>query len=262
MLKKIVLLSSFLILSACTTSPEGVSSEQFAENAKVTKGYNSVEVVGEKIRPINITEKNGLVVMKADSSLVLKIGEAQTSTLLINLQFIDNYQRYNFATINETTQKIKSRKKSVRQCDDQCSVTQYMILEVATEDVFEARSKGLLFSINSNEKSTDFMFKLPANYIDGLFKRYEAEGNVSSKKSNIVETSIEQTKAVEMSQYWFSKLDEQEQILFSTWAIKASKNKTAIDEGSKELDKLHYWYQEATLQEQQKLRVWSVENMK
>lgn len=261
MLKKIALISSILLVSACTTNPKGVSSEQFATTSKLTKGYNFTEITGERIFPINLTEKSGLVVMKADSVLSLRIGEKQSSTLLLNLQFIDNQQKYNFVNVNGVSQRTKQRKKTVRQCDDQCSITQYMVLNIETDALIEAREQGLIFSVNRAETSTDFIFKLPSNYIDGLLKRYEAEGVVPVTIA-ATSTVIEESKATEMSQYWFNKLDSEEQILFSTWSIKNTKQESDLQEGTKSLEKLHYWYQEANTQEQKAIRIWAIENMK
>jgi hypothetical protein len=263
MLKKIILLSSALILSACATSPEGISSEQFATSAKLTKGYNFTQVTGEKIRPINLTEKNGLLVMSAEATLGLMIGEAQISTLALNLKFLENYQKYYFARINDVSQKITQRKETVRQCDDQCSITQYILINIKTDDLLAAREQGLVFSINKTDNNTDFIFKIPSNYIDGLLKRYEVENTAPIAPINtLVSTSVEESKAIEMTQYWFNKLDSEEQIAFSTWAIKSSKKEVVFIEGSKNLEKLHYWYQEATKDEQKNLRTWAVGNLK
>ncbi|WP_153069743.1 hypothetical protein [Psychromonas sp. psych-6C06] len=263
MLKKIMFLSATLFLSACATNPEGVSSEQFASTAKLSKGYNFTEIVGEKIRPINLTEKNGLLVMNVDVTLFLKVGEDQTSRLFLNLQFLENYQRYQFSRVDGDNHKTKQRKETVRQCDDQCSVTQYLVIEIETELLNAARNEGLIFAINKEETSTDFIFKIPANYIEGLFKRFEIENKTEKVTTDeAVIVTEEMNKAVEMSQYWFNKLSSEEQIAFSTWAIKSSKAELPVIEGSKELDRLYYWYQEATMSEQKSFRVWAMQYMK
>ena len=262
MLKKIILLSSAIILSACATNPKNMTSEEFASNAKLTKGYNYTEIVGERIRPINHTEKNGLLVMKADSTLIMRVGEEQTSRLLLNLQFLENYQKYDYVRVSGENKKVTQRKETVRQCDDQCSITQYMYFELNSDELIKARKEGLVFSINRTEKSTDFIFKLPSNYIDGLLKRYEVEGKVVTpvvKAAPLIRKDL--SKAVEMTQYWFEKISEEEQVTFSTWAIKNNKKETTLGEGSKNLEKLHYWYKEATKEEQKSLRSWAVESM-
>ncbi|GLS89639.1 lipoprotein [Psychromonas marina] len=263
MLKKIFFLSSVLFLSACATNPEGMSSEQFANNAKLTTGYNVTEVIGEKIRLINLTHRSRLQVLSSDATLRLKIGDQETSTLIFNLQFLENQQRYAFASINNISQKAVKRQETVRQCDEQCSVTQYMILNIKTDELKLARESGLIFSINNTATSTDFTFKLPSNYIDGLFKRYEKEKSISANITPVViETSAQKSKAIEMSQYWFNELDSEEQITFSTWSITNSKQQSSIADGSKALQMVRYWYQKATAEEQKKLRIWAVGNMK
>lgn len=263
MLKKIIFLSSALILSACATSPKGVSSEQFALTTKLTKGYNFTQLTGEKIHPINLTEKNGLLVMKAEATLEMRMGEKQLSTLTLNLQFLENYQRYHFARVGENSQKTDQRKETVRQCDDQCTITQYMVFSFKTDELIKAREQGLLFSVNKTNSSTDFIFKLPANYIDGLLKRYEAEKEVvMAPKKEMLNSHVAESKAIEMAKYWFNKIDGQEQVIFSTWAIKNSKENVILSEGSKGLEKLHYWYQEADNKGKKLLRIWSVENIK
>ncbi|WP_019616723.1 hypothetical protein [Psychromonas ossibalaenae] len=261
-----VTLSTFFLF-ACAVNPDGITSEEFAENAKLEHGYNDIRITGEKIYPESLSPKSRLVVVNADLFVTMKVAKgdqsADQSTVHATLRYIDNSLYYDYVTVGGESVKAKNRKKTFRQCDEQCTITKYFSFPVKTSELMTARKTGLEFSVNRSTSSQDFIFVIPANYIDGLMKRYESETKEAAVGLSLQspEMLVSVTKEVEMTQYWFNKISEQEQIAFTTWAINNKDSTKNLQTDDKDLEKLVYWYQEATPAEKAELRIWAVQSI-
>lgn len=260
----LMLLATLFLISACTTNPNGISSEEFAMSANVESGYKQIRITGERIHPVNLTTKTELLVSKAEVYTILNVStdnrDSQYSTVVMMLSFIDNYMYYGFVNINGETTKVKKRSESVRQCDDLCTKTQYFSFPVKTSALIEARETGLTFSINREETSNDFIFEIPANYIDGSLKRVENEQNrVIETNSEIKSLEFSASKEIEMTQYWFNEATLTEKELFTDWAFKNRKKiTTSLNGETKALEMLEYWYEKASSAEKAQILSWVI----
>lgn len=256
--KKLLIIATLFWVTACATNTNGKSSEEFAMGANVDQGYKETIITGEKIYPINLTEKSELLVSKSEIYTILKYPNDQKniadSNIMMTLSYMDNYMNYSFININGEIQKIKNRREPIKTCDDICTKTLYFNFNVKTSTLIAAKKTGLIFSINREKDSNDFIFKIPANYISGLLKRKE---NEFIANNNTISNKTSFSKEIEMVKYWFNEATATEQENFMDWAlINRKKITTSLNGKTKTLEMLEYWYKKTQISERNEILSW------
>ncbi|WP_028864084.1 hypothetical protein [Psychromonas aquimarina] len=255
MLKKIITIILLPLLGACSS----LSSEDDLSNAveQVNIKPTYIEVVGKKLIPDNISDKNHGVVKASlliTANFAKKEQQAPESQLKMTLSYFENYKPYVYAVVDGRKTKIKEYTVSTSTCTEHCTATQYFTFPVKNETLIKAAETELLFELKANNGGKVLRFSVPGGYLNAVTEGYKQ--NMAQPAAVVKQDAAD---PVQMSKDLFVKASAAEKELFSDWAFKNRKTLGAeLNSESKVLSMLEYWYQQASESQRAQILTWVI----
>ena len=259
MLKKIILLSTFSLLGACST----LSTEKDLSNAVETVEDKPTyfEVVGQKLIPDELTN-NGAPTL--DSGLIITANFAKEgkksppSQIKMTVGFLENHKRYEYAVINASKVKLKEYKVSTSMCTEHCKATQYINFPVKNEDLVKAIESEFVFELHQSQGGKTLKFSIPGGYIGALLNSYQVNAVQNAAPVTAVATQEKETASpIKMTQALFAKASTAEKERFTDWAFKNRKSiKAELNGKGRRLPMLEYWFEKASEEEKAEILTW------
>lgn len=262
-MNKIILISFPLILVGCTTLD---ANSDFSDSVKrIESKQNYQMVTGKTLTPETIGVRGGqLVKSTLEFNYIAPYSEQQVpdSYITMELQYFKNYDQFKYVAFAQgsTRVDITPYAAAAETCSDICTTTQYIKFPVDEALFLDSLDQDLYFDVAASKNSL-FSFSVPAGYIKALVE--SGHNSVAGQKQSayiapaviVKETPInQQSKVLEMSQYWYEQLAKSEQDNAINWAI-TNRNQW-LDKplsASKEAEMFSYWYEKANVDERKEI---------
>ena len=260
MLKKLIILPTFLLLTACST----LSTDDDLSNAvdRINNKPSYFEVVGQSVEPDNLSE-NGSGLMKSSlviTAYVAKEGKsAPNSQIKMTISYLENYKSFVSAVVNGNEVKLKNYKVSTSMCTENCTSSQYITFPVKNEDLLKSIKSAFTFELHQTQGGKTLKFSVPGGYIGALLNSYEVNSMQTAKPAAtaVVMQSKETASPLKMTQDLFVKASDAEKEQFTDWAFKNRKSiKTELNGKGKILPMLEYWFEKASEEERAEILTW------
>ncbi|WP_391088049.1 DUF2057 domain-containing protein [Vibrio sp. NH-UV-68] len=262
-MKKIMLMSISLVITGCSTLDV---DDDFSDSvSKIESKQNYQIVMGKTLSPEVINIKGGQLVKSTLEFNYVASNLEQVvpdSFITMELQYFKNYNQFHSVVFSQdgSTEKINAYAAATETCGDICTTTQYIKFPVDEALFLDSLDQDLYFDVAASKNSL-FSFSVPAGYIKALVE--SGNNSVTGQKQSayiapaviVKETPInQQSKVLEMSQYWYEQLAKSEQDNAINWAI-TNRNQW-LDKplsASKEAEMFSYWYEKANVDERKEI---------
>ncbi|TMX31876.1 DUF2057 domain-containing protein [Vibrio sp. Hep-1b-8] len=258
-MNKALLISFPFVLVGCTTLD---ANSDFSDAVKRIESKQTYQIVtGKTLTPETIDIQGGQLVkstLEFNYVAPYENQSAPASFITMELQYFKNYSQFSYVNFSENNLKVdlESYAASAETCSDICTTTQYLKFPVDQSLFMESLGEDLVFDVAASKNSI-FTFSVPAKYIEALVKS-GSNGALANKKvasspaivTNQATDFEPQSKALEMSQYWFEQMKADEQQKAVNWAVaNRSESNTELFGKSKEAEMFGYWYEKADREE-------------
>ena len=254
-MNKALLISFPFVLVGCTTLD---ANSDFSDAVKRIESKQTYQVVtGKVLTPETIDIQGGQLVkstLEFNYVAPYENQNAPASYITMELQYFKNYSQFSYVVFDENNSQVdlESYAASAETCSDVCTTTQYVKFPVDQSLFMEPLGEDLVFDVAASKNST-FTFSVPAKYIEALVKSGNTSGStqktVVSAQAVATQQAFDaepQSKALEMSQYWFEQMDAGEQQNAVNWSVvNRSESSPEPFAKSKAVEMFGYWYEKA-----------------
>lgn len=183
MFKKLSIVSSFVLLAACSSNPV---SDNYVDNVVVQKNIleTHTEIVGKQIIPVDLLENNlALKISILDVTANMSNDTEQPIDSIVNfdIQYSEpktenseheEFAKYDLVTITELQIPLQSE-SAEKDCDDKmCTITQSFSFPIDTELLENGQQDGVKFLLQQNDNSAlQLETMIPARYLTALFTK-------------------------------------------------------------------------------------------
>lgn len=251
---------SIILLSGCST----LSTDDDFSNAisSVDKRADYISVQAKGITPISNKSVGGNVI-KNISQLVANYPlnsavNVPSSYMTVKLNYIKAHSEYDSVTINGQKLPVETVAPSDETCSEHCTITQHISFPIDNDLIEQSAQRGLTYLVQNANGASQLSFSIPSGYFQAIVNE-RSSNRVESRPEIPVATSAEvsqQSKSIEMTQYWYSESTVSEQELFTQWAVANRKSiSSSLDSGSKPLQMMGYWFEKATAEEKKQILI-------
>lgn len=185
MFKKLSIISSFVLLAACSSNPV---SDNYVDDVVVEKNMleTHTQIVGKQIVPVDLLENNlalKISILDVTANVSNDAEQPIESTVNFDIQYSEpktesddenseeqDFPKYDLITITEMPVTLESLSAS-RDCDDKmCTVTQSFSFPIDTELLENGQQDGVKFLLQQNDNSElQLETMIPSRYLTALF---------------------------------------------------------------------------------------------
>lgn len=245
---------SIVLLSGCSTLSANDDFTNSISSVNKRTGYVSIEA--KSITPTN-TKSVGSNVIKNTSQLIANYPlnltvSAPSSYIAVELNYMKAHSEYNSVSINGNGLPVNFYAPKVETCSEHCTITQYMSFPIDNETIEKSAQSGLTYLVKNANGASQLSFFIPSGYFRAIVNEYKEKNLESSLSVSDPKTGLaaQQSKSVEMTQYWYGEATLSEQEQFTQWAVANRKSiSSPLISESKPLEMLGYWFDKATAKE-------------
>jgi len=184
MFKKLSIISSVVLLAACSSS--NTVSDNYVDDVVVQKNNQETytQIVGKEIIPVDLLEHNlalKVSVLDVVANISNDTSNPVDSVVNFELQYSEantgnseqqEFAKYSTVTIADTSIAVSSESAS-RDCDDVlCTVTQSLSFPIATELLQNGQQDGVKFLLQQSDNSElQLETMIPGRYLTALFAK-------------------------------------------------------------------------------------------
>ena len=181
MFKKLSIISSVVLLAACSSNPV---SDNYVDNVVVQKNIldTHTEILGKDIIPVDLLENNlalKISVLDVIANISNDTTQPVASKVSFDIQYSElnqgnneeqDFAKYELVTVAENKIALESISASRDCAEKSCIVTQSFSFPVATELLQNGQQDGMKFLLQQNEKSElQLETMIPGRYLTALF---------------------------------------------------------------------------------------------
>lgn len=187
MFKKLSIISSFVLLAACSSNPV---SDNYVDDVVIQKNTleTHMQIVGKQIIPVDLLENNlalKISVLDVVANIANDSSQPVDSVVNFDIQYSEpktetpdnaseeqDFPKYDLVTMTDSPLALDSSSAS-RDCDDKmCVVTQSFSFPIATELLQTGQQHGVKFLLQQTENDkVQLETMIPARYLTALFSQ-------------------------------------------------------------------------------------------
>ncbi len=227
-LKYSAVVTGLSLLPACVSLDK---DSDFTTQAvrKVEEQSNYIEITSkeyaaEKIDASGNTPIETLVYTKYFRFKKNQYGQ-NPSAIYLETSYFNNHPTYIKTLLNGKPMDFTPTKPSKANCKEiDCTVTQYLTIPVSVEDIQRFAEEGLTIKLLSPSPKTYIEYSVNNAYYSAITEQMERRLN--PEIMNNIQATDESSSPVEIVQYWFKNISEEEQEAYTAWAVKNRKAKS------------------------------------
>jgi len=255
------LVLSAILLGGCSTL---AVDDDFSDAIRsVSKRADYVSIEAKSIAPTENKSVGGNAIKNITQVVanypIDLAEEVPDSYMSVELSYMKANYEYSSVVINGKELNLAPYAPTDETCSEHCTTTQYFSFPIENDVIAEAGEVGLTYIIKTDNNMSQLSFSIPAGYFQAITKERESNkvGKAPVASSSSTKASSQQSKPVEMTEYWFGEANQDERELFTQWAVANRKSaETSLVTESKSLEMLGYWYEKASTEEKTQILMW------
>lgn len=268
-LRCLSLLSAALVTVGCSTLDTSSEFSDAVDSIKERSNY--VEVYAKSITP-DTRALVGANLVKSDLTYVSvhNRGEkplSKQSTIDMSVSYFKNYDSFHTAVLNGKSIKLDNFRPTSETCTEHCTVTQWLRFPFSQQTLKQFDGKNVTFTISSGKRNT-VEVTVPKAYFEAVEREglavvaggaESARSQSSQGQSSTQSLPVNDSKSIEMVQYWYDKATPEEKEQFAQFAIKNRKGGVqTVTSESQSYNMLQYWYSESSQEERSQVLNWLI----
>lgn len=261
MYKKTLVLGTIL-LSGCTTLS---ADDDFSDAIRtVDKRADYVSIEAKSITPKE-NQGYGANAIKNISQVVanypLTVAKnTPESYVAVELNYMKTHTEYSSVMLDGKLLDIEAYAPSDETCSEHCTITQYITFPIDNSLIEKSAQNGLTYLLKTENDMSQLSFSIPAGYFQAIVNERRADNSVTPiAVASVSQSAVvsQQSKSIEMTQYWYSEATESEQEKFMQWAVANRKSiDTPLKTESKPLEMMAYWFEKSSKDEKSQILMW------
>ncbi|PMH40977.1 hypothetical protein BCU68_04675 [Vibrio sp. 10N.286.49.B3] len=266
--KSLFIASTVLTAVGCSTLD---SSSDFSDAVQsIKERSNYVEVKAKPITPM-MKARVGADLVRSELSYVAMQAKNETqlsksSHIDMSVSFFKSYDLFHSVIIHGETVKIQSLRPTSETCTEHCTVTQWFTFPFSASSLDQFQGSNVQLLLTSGKKNI-IEVEVPKAYFSAI--ENEASSLVAKNDTvkqqgygfihNSVDSTLDATKNIEMTQYWYNQSSVQEKEQFTQYVFDNRKGVTSdLTSDSQALTMMSYWYLEASADERTAILQWLI----